>query len=267
MTWTTRPRSEGGGGLQFFAQGRGVPLVLIHGVGLRGEAWNAVLPFLSPRFYVCAIDMPGHGGSPLDNSATLADFTHRCADFIDTLDQPAYVAGHSMGALIALRLSVDLSHRIRGVAALNPVFRRSPKAARAVQARAKALTETGAPDPTDTLHRWFGAAPVGDAKAASEACRAWLTGGNAQGYAAAYRIFAREDGPTAEQLNSISCSALFMTGAQDPNSTPAMSDALAAACGGVSRVVPDAAHMLPMTHPGALASALCAHFSPDPTRS
>ncbi|MFD2856780.1 alpha/beta fold hydrolase [Seohaeicola zhoushanensis] len=51
--------------------------------------------------------------------------------------------------------------------------------------------------------------------------------------------------------------ALFMTGEAEPNSTPAMSRAMAElAPQGQALVVPGAAHMLPMTHPDVVNAAL-----------
>ncbi|MFK7761839.1 MAG: alpha/beta fold hydrolase [Roseobacter sp.] len=263
MIWKTRQRSDGAGGLCFFEEGQGLPLVLIHGVGLQAEAWSAVLPHLSPRFRVIAVDMPGHGKSPLQESTTLDAFTDRFAAFIQALDQPIFLAGHSMGALLAVELAAILPDRVRAIIALNTVFRRSQTAAEAVQARAHALICEGAGDPGATLKRWFGTNPDGDVKAASDACRKWLTRPNFKGYAAAYRIFAHYDGPDAAQLARLTCPAFFMTGAEDPNSTPQMSQALATACGGTSQVLQQAAHMLPMTHPQDLSAALMTQFSPN----
>jgi pimeloyl-ACP methyl ester carboxylesterase len=48
-----------------------------------------------------------------------------------------------------------------------------------------------------------------------------------------------------------------MTGALEPNSTPAMSEAMAALTPkGRAIIVPDAAHMMPMTHPEVVNAAL-----------
>ena len=50
-------------------------------------------------------------------------------------------------------------------------------------------------------------------------------------------------------LARLSCPALFMTGAKEPNSTPEMSQAMARiAPHGRAVIVEGAAHMLPMTH-------------------
>ena len=58
-------------GLAFERAGSGPPLVLLHGVGHRRQAWGAVLDRLTPHRDVIAVDLPGHGESPpLPDGAT-----------------------------------------------------------------------------------------------------------------------------------------------------------------------------------------------------
>ncbi|MEE4188825.1 MAG: alpha/beta fold hydrolase, partial [Roseobacter sp.] len=203
MIWTTRRRSEGAGDLWFFDQGTGPPLVLIHGVGLRAEAWLALLPALTERYRVICVDMPGHGASPLMRTAALDDFLSRLSDFVAGFAGPVRIGGHSMGALLAVELAACRPEQIVAVAALNTVFRRTPDAARAVRARAQALAHSPAADPAPTLTRWFGAAPSGDLQDCAAACRGWLTQADADGYAAAYRVFAHQDGPSDASLTRL----------------------------------------------------------------
>lgn len=261
MIWTTQPRSDAPGRLAVWRQGQGPALVLIHGVGLRAEAWAAVMPRLSQVFTVHALDMPGHGGSPLAGAGTLADFVDRVETFVRFLDRPAAIAGHSMGAMIATEVAGRLPSRTTGLAALNAIFQRQPDAAKAVQARAGALDGKTLPSPDPTLRRWFGDAPDGSSSDAANACRGWLSTVDPEGYATAYRIFAQHDGPSATRLGELSVPALFQTGRHDPNSTPVMSEAMAMlAPKGIAITVEDAAHMMPMTHPDAVANALIQTF-------
>lgn len=250
MTWTTRPRSEAGDGLAAIAAGKGPLVILIHGVGLRAEAWNPQIDALSARFRVVAVDLPGHGGSPQAGAETLADHSARIAR---TLTAPAVVAGHSMGAMIAADLAERVPERVRGLACLNAVYRRDPDARAAVRDRAARLDGRTRPDPEPTLARWFGA----EETEARRACRSWLGEVDPAAYRSAYRIFAAGDGPADRLLKRFARPALFMTGADEPNSTPAMARAMAAlAPRGRAMVLPGAAHMMPMTHAGAVCDAL-----------
>ncbi|MEM9270089.1 MAG: alpha/beta fold hydrolase, partial [Pseudomonadota bacterium] len=60
MTWTTQPRSERHG-LAAIVAGEGPLVLLLHGVGLRAEAWARIQTHLAAGWEVVAPDMPGHG--------------------------------------------------------------------------------------------------------------------------------------------------------------------------------------------------------------
>ena len=261
MIWTTLPRSDLGHGLAGHWAGSGPELVLIiHGVGLRLEAWNALSALLGTDFRTCAVDMPGHGGSGPVTSANLTLYTERFAALLSETG-PAFVAGHSMGAMITLDLAARYPDRVLGIAALNAIYRRTPAAAAAVQSRAAGLRGGANSDPGPTLTRWFGEAETPEAKA----CRAWLTEADAQGYATAYATFAHHDGPADSDLGALRCAALFLTGAKDTNSTPAMSEAMASKTPkGRAVILRDAAHMAPMTHPAPIAAELRRTFRVQP---
>lgn len=231
MTWTTRPRSEFGS-LQAIRTGTGPTVVLLHGVGLRAEAWGAQIDDLARDFEVIAPDMRG--------GKTLADYTDPIAD---ALTAPSWIIGHSMGAMMALDLALRFPSKVRGVVAMNAIYHRSAQAKDAVQARAASLDGKTTGDPTPTLNRWFGETPSPE----RTACDRWLRAADPQAYRDAYTMFAREDGPKA--LDELACPALFLTGSDEPNSTPAMSHAMAAlAPHGRAEIIEHAAHMMPMTH-------------------
>lgn len=244
MTWTTQPRSEIAS-LSAIRAGAGPKVLLIHGVGLQAEAWNKQINILTNRHSVIAVDMPGHGQSALPHQECgLAGYTELIAEI---LDGPTLVVGHSMGAMIALDLAIRYPERVCGVAALNAIYQRSPEARAAVNARAASLDCDVVADPAAPLERWFGER----ASPEKEACRAWLSAASPRGYKKAYEVFAQEDGPAEKALSSLACPAMFMTGSAEPNSTPKMSQDMAALVpSGRAYIVKHAAHMMPMTHAG-----------------
>ncbi len=256
MTWKIRPRSECGA-LAAIKAGHGPHVVLLHGVGLRAEAWGAQIDALSQSNRVTAFDLPGHGDSaPLPGTPELMDFVDVIAD---TLDAPAIVIGHSFGAMIALDLAIRFPKRVAGVAALNAIYGRSAQAQAAVRARADSLDGVSTADPTATLDRWFGA----EASPQRIACENWLMSADPAGYRAAYRVFAQQNGPAASDLTAITCPALFLTGADEPNSTPQMSHDMADLVpNGRAEIIDRAAHMMPMTH-GNRVNAVLADFIGD----
>jgi pimeloyl-ACP methyl ester carboxylesterase len=102
-------------------RGQGSPLVLLHGIGHRWQAWEPVLDLLAKRHDVIAIDLPGFGGSPLvaDREYTMPGAVAMAAEIFEDLglDRP-HVAGNSLGAV----LSIELASRglVRSATALAP---------------------------------------------------------------------------------------------------------------------------------------------------
>src|SRR5439155_20554824 len=90
--------------------GGGAPLVLVHGLGARGEDWSAMIPDLAARgFHVYVPDLLGYGRSPrpdVDYSISLEEQT--VAQFMQAIHVPrADVGGWSMGGWIAMKLALD----------------------------------------------------------------------------------------------------------------------------------------------------------------
>lgn len=252
MTLTTLRLSEGGQTVSYRDHGTGVPLVLIHGVGLQSAAWGPQIDALQDICRVIAVDMPGHGGSdPLPTGSTLSDFVSWGWAFIRELGLgPVNLAGHSMGALIAGGLACEYPALICRVALLNGVFQRDPTASQAVIARAQQI-EAGQTDLHTPLTRWFGTAA--DAAPLREQVGAWLSQVDQRGYATAYAAFARGDATYADQYSQITCPFLAITGDGDPNSTPAMSTAMAnRAPSGKAVTIHGHRHMINLTAPDAV---------------
>lgn len=235
-------------------------MLLIHGVGMNAAYWRNLIPTLSRHFQLTVIDMPGHGDSqPLPTPAPLLqDYSDVIAGAIAA---PSIVVGHSMGALIALDLAVRYPQSVTGIGVLNGIYRRSIEATQAILARVEQLKNDASFDPAATLERWFGQSPVGVNATANDKCREWLRCINTQYYAAAYHAFATADAPADASLATIQCPALFMTGALEPNSTPAMSSAMSALVPNSGCVIIDEArHMMSMTHGPQVQEALVTFF-------
>lgn len=108
--------------LAFDRKGSGPPLVLLHGVGHRRQAWDAVADLLTPHRDLIIPDLPGHGESPSLRAGCrpvldvlLEAVTGLLADL--GLDRP-HMAGNSLGGRLALEAAA--AGRTAGVTALSP---------------------------------------------------------------------------------------------------------------------------------------------------
>lgn len=115
-------------GVRFSRAGSGEPLVLVHGIGHRRQAWDPVIPLLARHREVIAIDLPGFGQSPglpvgtrYDLETTMTNFAVAFADL--GLERP-HVAGNSMGGALALELGAR--GLVASVTALSPAGFWSP---------------------------------------------------------------------------------------------------------------------------------------------
>ena len=256
MTFPTLPRARTIHGAAYVDAGEGEPLVLLHGVGLRLEAWAPQIDSLAATHRVIAVDLPGHGASsPIGQGSGLAAFVDWMKMTLDDLGLPsANIAGHSMGALIAGGCAVTAPERVRRVALLNAVHRRDRAATSAVKARAAEIA-AGKLDPIAPLSRWFGNECV-----ASEPyllVKSWLTAVDVEAYATAYAAFAEGDDLYADRWPEVACPALLLTGELDPNSTPQMSrDLSAVAPHAEACIIAGHRHMVNMTAPDEVTAAL-----------
>ncbi|MFT6648937.1 alpha/beta fold hydrolase [Pseudophaeobacter arcticus] len=259
MISTTLPLSDPFGSLSYREAGSGEALVLIHGVGMQSAAWAPQIEALSQTHRVLSLDMPGHGGSsPLAEGADLPAYVAWLHAALNALNDalnlgPVNLAGHSMGALIAGGFACSHPKMLRRVALVNGVFRRSKQARSAVLARAAEI-KAGKVDLETPLSRWFGDSPVEQQARAQVA--SWLSQVDKTGYATAYGAFARGDTTYAQNWSQIACPLLALTGDADPNSTPAMSRAMAdLAQNGTVEILPGR-HMVNLTDPDAVTDSL-----------
>jgi pimeloyl-ACP methyl ester carboxylesterase len=94
--------------LRYFVGGQGPPVVLVHGLGGCAVNWVDVAPLLARSRRVLVPELPGHGRSEqlaaVPNLAVFSDRIGAVAEREGML--PAAYVGHSLGAVVALRLAV-----------------------------------------------------------------------------------------------------------------------------------------------------------------
>ena len=114
----------------YVQQGKGVPVIMIHGLAASLHDWDDLIPELAANGYSCyAPDLLGHGDSPKQDSRTyqmdwiLEHFFEWMKSL--RLTEPAILIGHSLGGHIALEYARRVSAWTRGLILVNPFYSRS----------------------------------------------------------------------------------------------------------------------------------------------
>jgi len=95
-------------------EGKGRPILCIHGLTANSRFWDCVASALAPRHKIVAMDLRGRGFS--DKPPTGYSIEHHCRDILSLmnhqgLDRPVLM-GHSLGAFISLVFSAQHPQRV-----------------------------------------------------------------------------------------------------------------------------------------------------------
>lgn len=97
--------------------GTGPDLVLLHGWGMNSAVWSSVQEQLALHFRVTLIELPGHGGSEYNSTASsLDDWANAC---LEAAPERAAWIGWSLGGQLALRAAMMAPERIEKLALVN----------------------------------------------------------------------------------------------------------------------------------------------------
>lgn len=97
----------------------GPPMLLLHGVSRRRQTFTPLLPWLVPRFRVCAYDHRGHGGSGRHTPYRVVDYAADCRCVLPPSGS-VVLYGHSLGALVALATAAAAPERVAGIVLEDP---------------------------------------------------------------------------------------------------------------------------------------------------
>jgi pimeloyl-ACP methyl ester carboxylesterase len=108
--------------LAYDRTGSGPPLVLLHGLGHRRQAWGAVAGLLAPQRDLIVVDLPGHGESPPLATAGRPPVQVMLEALLGLLDELGlgrpHLAGNSLGGRLALEAAA--AGHAASVTALSP---------------------------------------------------------------------------------------------------------------------------------------------------
>jgi pyruvate dehydrogenase E2 component (dihydrolipoamide acetyltransferase) len=99
-------RLHAGVNREWLLRGQGAPIVFLHGFGADLNGWRPVQRLLPETQPALAIDLPGHGLSPLGAEASFEALVEAArAAMIEEGAAEAHLVGHSLGGAIAAALS------------------------------------------------------------------------------------------------------------------------------------------------------------------
>lgn len=253
-------------------RGQGPAIVCLHDAGLQSSVFSELLAVLDDRLgdagLALAFDLPGHGRSgSLDSLPSIAAMSEMARWLIDwcRIDR-ALLVGHGMGALVALEWArTAAAGSISGLVLCGVGL--ALDIDQAAIDRMRRVSQGKAPRPFDPARLAPGAsadlmrhaymegirtdprATVVDLEAIFDWTQAFEASGPDDGGGASH---AR--GGLAKDL---SAATRIVTGAGEPDASRARAEALASRLEGAElRTITDAAHLLPLEQPAALADEI-----------
>jgi 3-oxoadipate enol-lactonase len=235
--------------------GKGPVVVLSGSLGATLSMWDAQVVTLREKFRVLRYDHPGHGGTPLGDTADIGSLAHGVVALLDGLEiEHASFCGLSLGGAVGMRLALDASERIdRLVLACTAARFGTPETwdERIALVRAEGMEAIA----DAVLPRWFT-----HAFADVQRFRAMLVALPPETYLRYCEILREFDLRGA--LGAIGSPTLAIAGAEDPTTPPEQVKSVAREIPNARVVViPRAAHLANVERPDEFNDALLEHLA------
>lgn len=251
--------------------GDGAPLLLLHAGGSAGDQWDRLAAALSGEGRALVPDLYGHGRSPCPPDMTPETLLDRQSDALLALlagAGPAWLIGHSYGAVIALRLATRTPAAVRGLVLIEPVALGllapdDPALAPVVAVEAECRAHVLAGDPERATRRFleFWSEPELWDILPDPDRELIVAGARERHFIGGPAVFAA--GPDI-LLSRVAPAPLVITGDEGPAAPRAVADRLLESLPGAARItLPGAGHMLPLTHHRTLLRTLLPALRPS----
>jgi pimeloyl-ACP methyl ester carboxylesterase len=240
--------------------GEGPPVLLVHGVGARGQVWDKVVQRLAPHYRCISYDLRGHGGSDgADQPFGLDQFVADLEALRALLDiEKAHIVGHSLGGMIAPAYAHAYPSHARSLSLVSTAAFRSPEAFANLAAFVKRIDAGGPPAVLGTLlDRWFTDRFRQEHADVVAARREQVLQLDSRVYRETYNVFATAE--TGQWLADIKVPTLVMTGEFDMGCGPALNRKMAETIPqAVLKILPGLRHSILVEAPDTVADALLA---------
>jgi pimeloyl-ACP methyl ester carboxylesterase len=262
--------------LGYAEAGAGETVLLLHGSAASGSMWRPVMAALQPLYRVVAPDLIGYGKSApwTGRSAFSAAAEARALHAIlPCCGESYHLVGYSYGGLVALCLALSNPVRVRTLTLIEPVFFAALRHAGAHEAY-RQVDEVGRQfhahlaraDRTAALRGfvefWTGAGAWERLAAPARAAMLAMADKIALDWQAAFAFDAGMD-----RLTMLAGRTTLLRGDRSPAPMRYLVDGLHELMpGSAHAVVPDADHLLPLTHAGAVAAQIMTQLHHDAER-
>ena len=232
-------------------EGRGVPLLFVHGFPLSRGAWQKQIDALRSSYRVIAPDLRGFGESQAGTGpvtmAQYADDLHALVQQLTT--GPVVLIGHSMGGYILFAFLRQYPEMVRGLVLVSTkAGKDTPEAAAARRATAEKVQARGVEVVIEAMAPRMLAGDNHD-QAMAEQVRGLMAPSKPAGVIGALLGMVERPDATAE-LARISVPTLVVTGADDALIPPTESEKLAQTIPGSQlNIVAHAGHLVPFEQP------------------
>ncbi len=99
------------------------PILLLHGLFTRWQAFNSIIPELARQGHVFAVDLRGHGKSGQAETYRIQDFVDDVADFIKhCIKEPVIIFGHSLGGMVSIMLAAEHPELVKALILGDPLL-------------------------------------------------------------------------------------------------------------------------------------------------
>jgi 2-succinyl-6-hydroxy-2,4-cyclohexadiene-1-carboxylate synthase len=248
--------------------GDGPPLVLLHGFTGSTATWRPYRERLAGRFRLVAIDLPGHGRSPLP----IAGLVAVAEDLVAVVDRlgiaRAHWLGYSLGGRAALHVVVAHPARVERLVleGASPGIADSAERNARRAADEELATSVGRERLPAFVDRWMAQplfasqARLGPERLAYE--RAHRLRGSPASFAAALRCLGTgAQAPLWAALAAVAAPTLLVVGAEDTRYRAIAEEMAARMPRGAIAVVPRSGHAAHLENPDAFWAAVCAFLA------
>ncbi len=239
----------------YSVEGKGPPLILIHGIGASRHSWDGLIRHLNDDFRCVSYDLRGHGCSPLPKPP------YRLDDLVEDLEalrrelniERAHFAGHSLGGMIGPAYARRYPDRVLSLGLYSTAAFRSEEDAAKVRGVVAAMRATGIPPVLATLKdRWFTPEFAARCPQVIERRMQQVIDTDTEVFLSVFDIYAETE--MAPWIGEIRHPSLVLTGENDGGCSPRLNAQIAASMPNAELVIlPALRHAILLEAPQAVA--------------